>query len=268
MPTAYFKPFMAKPDRRIIATRPLAQNSGWATRLQALGYQVAELPLLDITAVATAAGQQAVKDCILELDSYDAVIFVSQNAVEHAWQQVETYWPQLPLGLNLIAVGRSTATRVSELFELPVTSAQQAMNTEELLALPQLMAVAGKKILICRGQGGRPTLGTALESRGARVDYCELYRRGLPTGAGAALGRLALNPATDVIALFSGETFENLCLAASAAELDPTQLRQVPLLVPGERVARMATEAGFNQVWAAVNASEQAMLETLNGHAL
>ena len=118
---------------------------------------------------------------VLDFDQFDKVIFVSQNAVEHAFNWLHDYWPQLPVGISYFAVGEKTA----QALRAQGLSAQVAsgMTSEALLNLPALTEVWGQKILICRGRGGLPKLGENLHQRGARVRYLELYERLMPSDA-------------------------------------------------------------------------------------
>jgi uroporphyrinogen-III synthase len=50
-------------------------------------------------------------------------------------------------------------------------------NSEALLAMPQLAHMSGQRVLIVRGAGGRDLLGDTLISRGAQVQYAEVYTR-------------------------------------------------------------------------------------------
>lgn len=237
------------------ATRPEAQNPAWQQQLASLGAQTFSLPLLAITPVHSACDKQAIKNSILDLDQFSAVIFVSQNAVTHGFSWIENYWPQLPIGVKFYAVGSKTAAAVRR-FNASVTQCGQAMNSEALLALPGLQQVAGQKILIFRGKGGRPKLATELQARGAKVAYCELYERQLPPQAAQHCQTL---PAANrhIIPLFSGDTLANLMAVL------PTTLHKnaITLVLPAERVAQQARANGFTHIHVAHNASEAAMLE-------
>lgn len=245
---------------RVLASRPEEQNSPWCAQLHAAGFAVLPLPLLAIEPLTGEAEQQRIKQCILDFDQYHAVVFVSQNAVEHTWRWLDRYWPQMPVGLRLYAIGEQTAACVRGHMDGEIAAARQAMNSEELLAHPDLQDVAGRKILICRGQGGRTTLAETLSGRGAKVSHCELYRRALPPSAATALAAETFAPDRDLLTVFSGETLDNLLLASGQAGHN---LRPLPLLVPGDRVAAQARAAGFQTVIPARNATSKAMLDAL-----
>jgi len=54
---------------------------------------------------------------------------------------------------------------------------EEGTDSESLLALPQLADMAGQRVLIVRGSGGRELLFDALTARGAQVQYAEVYAR-------------------------------------------------------------------------------------------
>ena len=251
-------------EMRVWATRPLAQNQQWQDALQSRGFATVAVPMLAIEPLQDTQSVQSIKNLILDFDQFNKVIFVSQNAVHEAFQWLHDYWPQLPMDIEYFAVGIKTGEQVL-LQGVAVTAAQQSMNSEELLALPQMQNVWGEKVLIFRGQGGLPRLGEVLHERGAIVRYCELYQRLLPADAQQTCQNLLPTvTANDVIPLFSGETlqnFSNLLQACNSAE------RAMTVVVPGKRVAQMAQSLGFSQVAVASNASSQAMLEAVLSHA-
>lgn len=237
------------------ASRPQHQNARWCELLQPLG-PVLDIPLLAIVPVTNQADQQHIKSRILDLDYYEHVIFVSQNAVAQAFEWIEQYWPQIPVGVRWYAVGEKTAASVRE-HCVDVIECGQAMNSEALLALPDLQPVANQKILICRGKGGRTKLAEVLRDRGASVDYCELYeRQSTSTDALATRLQQDLSDVHHVVPLFSGETLLNF---TNALPIEHNK-GLFSLVVPAERVAQVAQQAGFEQITIAQNASEASML--------
>lgn len=273
-------------EYRIIASRPRAQNEHWVDKIQqypseqGLPYRwrALSVPLLEIVAVDDTEAKRRIQTQVLDLDSYQKVIFVSQNAVEHFFLWLEDFWLQLPQNLCLIGVGEKTKQAIQEQLDRwgnagdqTVIGGEDAMNSESLLAMEVLQKVEGEKVLICRGQGGRPKLGEELALRGAAVDYCELYVRTLPVQAVTQLGQVFLDPETDVVPVFSGETLSNLVQVLAMLENReakapfrlPVQWRELTIVVPGERVAQGAAAVGFKRVTIATNASETEMLAAM-----
>lgn len=251
---------------QVIVTRPLTQGFPWAEQLREQGAEVECIPLLDIRPLQEPEQQQAIKNGVLELDRYQKVIFVSQNAVEYGCDWIENYWPQLPIGVAFFAVGETTARQL-QARDFPVTdlasSQTGAMTSEALLQAPGLQQVAGERILIMRGQGGRPQMGQVLAERGAQVDYCELYQRCLPESAAASFASLLASAAHHlpvIITLHSGEALENLKIVLGEHQ---SVLNQCYLLVPSQRVLELARAAGLTRVVAAQNATDACMLQGL-----
>ncbi len=245
---------------RVLVTRPEAQAEAWQQSLVDAGACCAAVPLLAIVPLTVAEEQQAIKNRVMELDSYQHVIFVSQNAVRYGMEWIYNYWPQLPMGVSFYAVGSATA-RTLQQFDVPVVAAEGTMNSEALVALPSLQQIDGAKVLICRGQGGRPLLADILAERGARVDYCELYERRFPQAALEQIATLDWGRQGDVVAVHSGESLDNWQQLVTA--LKRYDWQGLPLLVPGQRVANKAIELGFNRVIVADNASDTEMLRAL-----
>lgn len=259
---------------QLVITRPLAQAEKWQRELQSQGAQTYLLPVLDIVPVSDPPETEAVKASILQLADYQKVIFVSQNAVQHAMEWIDRYWPQLPVGVQYFAVGSSTAALAGE-WGLQVQAADQAMNSEALLELPALQTVKDEKVLICRGLGGRTHLGEQLRQRGAQVDYCELYHRRMPEEAvqnAQGLLRLwkqaGMNERKKVLSTHSGESLQNLSQIIDAIvepELKHTLLsKEILLLVPGARIAELAAQLGFRRILVAENATDEAMTQALH----
>ena len=242
--------------RGVLVTRPLggAANTLCAA-VEAAGYRAYSQPLIELSALSQLPPVQ--RHMVLDLDQYQHIIFISANAVRFGMDVVTDHWPQLPLGINWYAVGTATA-RGLEAFDIHAVTPGSDMSSEGLLALPYLRNVEGQRVLIVKGEGGRHTLRTELLHRGALVDELACYRRGLPElPPGYLAGRLEQWD-IDVILLSSGEGLANLLLLLSPAET--TKLKAIGLIVPSERVAQMAREAGFGQVVTAENASDAAML--------
>lgn len=258
----------------IVVTRPSAQAEPWAARLRDLGASTSVASLLEIVPVSENAQIQAIKNCILDLDLYRKAIFVSQNAVEHGFEWIDSYWPQLPIGVDFFAVGETTAKQL-QARGIKVTDLAQsqtgAMTSETLLQSPALQQVAGEKIVIFRGVGGRPHIGEVLSARGAQVSYCELYERILPSESAQKFAAI-LSPLFNesqfieklVLVLHSGEALENLQKILHELSLNAGAIMaNVYLLVPSQRIVELAEAAGFIHVFAAQNATEASMLQGL-----
>ena len=235
----------------VLVTRPAGQAAGLCHAIEAARGRPIPLPLMEITAAAGPATRQRLDSAT----AYDWLIFVSANAVEHAL-------PHLPPSrdFRVAAVGRSTARALDDAGMTDILVPSASADSEGLLAEPALAEVAGQRILIVRGSGGRPLLADTLQSRGARVDYAEVYRRELPADTRNRLHALIQRP-PGAVTITSGEMLENLIELSAPAD----SLRDIPLVVVSARVAEMAHRAGFRQIIQASGAGDDAIVAALCG---
>jgi uroporphyrinogen-III synthase len=131
-------------------------------------------------------------------------------------------------------VGAGTRRELERLGLKNVTSPRAGADSEALLEA--LHDVAGKRIVIFRGEGGRELLGDTLRERGARVEYAACYRRRRPD-------RPLESEPLDAVTVSSAEGLANLFDLA-----DATLLRSTPLFVSHPRVAEEARARGVREV--------------------
>lgn len=219
----------------IIVTRPRDQAEGLAAELQKLGANPVLLPLLEI---APAPDQAALQDFVQRAAGYQLIIFISPNAVNYGMDALH----HIPDGVRVAAVGQGTARalRARQVAEVMVPT--ERFDSEGLLALPELQHVAGWRIAILRGDGGRELLGETLTARGAQVEYVTCYQRSKPRLDVATW--LAARP--DVIAVTSSEALAHLWqgLGEAAGQL----ARSATLFVAHPRIAGIAQSQGWLHV--------------------
>lgn len=251
----------------VIVTRPEQQSQQLCSLLTSAGSKPVSLPMMSIISDDDAIDKEQIKQCILDLDHYHHVIAVSTNAAQLFHQWVDQYWPQLPIKVNWLAVGEATANRL-KVFGYPVSHPEAGMNTESLLSLPELQQLTHQKVLICRGIGGRETLAETLQSRGAKVDYLELYYRSPCRYNRENLRDTLMSPVAEnqptAILISSGEGLQNL--TKELQQLTATEIQsllQTNIVVPSERVAELAESMGYQSISVADNATDQAMMTAL-----
>lgn len=229
---------MSLAGRAVLVTRPRELAHGLAKLVEDAGGRAIVFPAIEIVPLKAAA--PAVR--------YDVVVFVSPTAVTHGA-------PWIAAGAKALAVGAGTARELMR-FRKDVTYPPAGADSEALLALPELANVAGMRIAIVRGEGGRALLGDTLRARGAQVRTVECYRRVRPGADPAPL----LAAGIDAVTVSSGEALDNLL--ELAGEEGRRSLRKTPLFVPHERVAAHARTAGAREVIVA-GASDGEMIARL-----
>jgi uroporphyrinogen-III synthase len=244
----------------VLVTRPAGQEADLCRAVTAAGFVAHSQPLLELTALPSLAPEQRRR--LLDLDCYRHIVFVSGNAVRFGMAWIEALRPRLPGGINWYAVGEATAGLLRA-HGVEVFTPAEEMTSEGLLALPRLQRVAGDRVLIVKGEGGRSTLREELSRRGARVEELACYRRSCPSLAPGELAGRLQRWGIGIILLSSGEGLANLVALLAPQEF--SKLRHVALIVPSARVADAARQAGFDHIVTADNASDAAMLAALNG---
>ena len=119
------------------------------------------------------------------IKAYDWAIFLSVNAVQNGMPRLLK--AGVPPNLKCAAIGTCTASELQSFGVIevltPLSHVQDGdeskirFDSESLLTVPEIINVAGKKILIVRGVGGRDVLAETLKTRGAHVSFAECYQR-------------------------------------------------------------------------------------------
>lgn len=223
----------------IAVTRPRAQAAELARGIELAGGRVRALPLLTIDPVPLTPALQAQ---LARLAGVDWLVFVSPNAVRFGLELMAAAGVALSPQVRLAAVGQGSTRALHAQGWHDVRVPAERQDSEGLLALPELAAVRGQRIVILRGDGGRALLGDTLAARGAEVEYLTCYLRGTPPLDVPAL--LADPP--DVLTVTSSEALDHLW--QQLGDEGQTALAAMPLLLPHPRIAERARQQGWHQV--------------------
>jgi uroporphyrinogen-III synthase len=252
----------------IVVTRPRDHAAQLAQRIEQAGGIPLLFPLLDITAVQDT---KTLFEQIARLGQFNFAIFISPNAVHYGIaairaagaslsadgttshstrlpnnaSQVAGYSPSPASGrgeLKIATVGQGSVKALRELGIANVIAPAEHFDSEGLLALPELQNVAGWRVMIFRGDGGRELLGDTLKARGATVEYATCYQRSKPQQDAGAL----LSAVPDAITVTSSEALGYLWQMLDSKSQQV--IRDIPLFVPHARIAGLAREQGWLQV--------------------
>ena len=184
--------------RGILVTRPREQAQGLAALIEAAGGNALVFPAIEIEDLPDLRPILGLLD---RLDEFDIAIFISPSAVHKALNLVRSRRGQRPWPpqLRVAAVGRGSRRELERQGFDDVIAPQAHADSEALLALAELADVAGRRIVIFRGDGGRELLGDALAARGAAVENAEGYRRGRARHEHAPLVRAPVGGRRDLL---------------------------------------------------------------------
>lgn len=239
----------------VLVTRPQHQAAHFCQLIEIAGGRAVRFPVIEIVDIED---RTKLQQQINQLDRYDYAIFISPNAAEKAIEII-TKKRGFPQRLKRVAIGGKTAQQMQKLGYPAEAFSSSGYDSEALLALPEMQRVAGRKIMIFRGGSGRKLLGDTLRSRGAEVEYADVYRRVKPAPT-EQLGSMLEK--VDVVAVTSNEGLQNL--HGMADKVARIQLREKPLLAGGRRVVELAARLEFNAaIIQAGNPSDSGMLDAL-----
>ncbi|MCU7892836.1 MAG: uroporphyrinogen-III synthase [Candidatus Thiodiazotropha sp. (ex Ustalcina ferruginea)] len=239
--------------RGILVTRASHQSGGLSRLIHGCQGRAVCFPALEIV-----ASKRVERARELLRQSWDVMIFISPNAVHYALGLLPDGRMQ---GRLLAAVGRATAAALDDagygIDLLPV----DRYDSEGLLMLPPLQQLTGQKVLIVRGEGGRPLLGNSLQARGAEVGYAEVYRRVRPnTDPEPLLKRWTQE--IDLVVTTSNEVLHNLI--DMLGEKGLPLLQRTPLLVISDRMRQEAENRGFEAILLASGADNNAIMAAIS----
>ncbi len=248
---------------RVIVTRPAGEAGAWVAALQARGWVVHSLPLIDIGAPRDPQVLARLHDAQARWNHWDALMFVSTAAVQHFFDGVVPGAGAHRAGTRFWAPGPGTArVRAEALQRLglgpdridqPPADAPQ-FDSEHLWPVVSSQARPGARVLVVRGVSasadgvpaggaegsGREWLLEQCRARGAEVDTCAAYER----------RALRWSPSDRTLAsqdglwLFSSsEAVAHLRTAMPAADWS-----RAGALCTHERIAAAARAAGFVHV--------------------
>ena len=246
--------------KKVLVTRPVEQANNLCDLIEASNGQAIRFPTIEIL---PPDNSESIHQKLSELSSFDIGIFVSRNAVLKTMQHPGFNMTQLQ-GLTLIAIGAGTAKQLSEYGIEHVTYAEGKSSSEELLEKVEMQTkcVTNKNIIIFRGQGGREYLAKTLKSRGAKVEYIEVYKRDCPNYDRSVLEQIWLDGGPEIIIVTSSESLQNLfhMLSSEQREL----IIQKQLITVGVRIAELASELGFiRQALVAEHANDKGILNVM-----
>jgi uroporphyrinogen III methyltransferase/synthase len=259
----------------VVITRPAGQSNELIARLAEVGLATLDFPLIDVAPVTDDAPLRA---ALSSLERYALVVFVSPNAVDHAFAHSDTIWPHaLPIGVvgpgSVQALARHGVSAPAYNVISPPSGADEEaarFDSEGLFAAIDMALGAtnleGKRVLIVRGDGGREWLAERLREAGAEVETVAAYRRLVPEPSIGSWARVHELLAGEPHAwlLTSSEGVRNLHeLAQDHLTVDEiVQLKRATLVTPHPRIAQTARALGFDSITVS-GAGDERIVRTL-----
>lgn len=161
--------------RRIVITRPAGQSADWRARLEALGAEVVELPLIQVT---KSVDLNVLAEVFEELGSYEWVVFTSANGVKYFFEEFHRVFDDIrSLGLvRIAAVGEATAAAIREQHLRVDLQPKKATGEELVKELVGREAMDSAKVLVVTGNRNREIVVKRLNEARAIVDELPVYQ--------------------------------------------------------------------------------------------
>lgn len=225
---------------KILVTRPEPQAKLLAQKIAQLGFVPLIFPAIEIKPL----------DKLPNLSNIEYVVFTSPAAVDRFLAENSS----ISSSIVLFATGKDTALKLSQAGFSPVFYPVEAASAASLLALKELQAVEGRKVLICKGKGGSPLIAETLKERGAIVSEANLYERHCPR-----VEQLPSLEEIDWVICTSVEALKNLIV------LFGQSIKSKKFIVSSERLKAALLQEGINvPPRLAKQATDEALLAVLS----
>jgi uroporphyrinogen III methyltransferase/synthase len=194
--------------RRIVVSRAREQASAFAEKLEALGAETIEFPVIKIAPPVDYAGLDR---CLARLDSYRFIIFTSENGVKSFFSRLAESGGDIRdlKGASICAIGPKTKEAL-ELKGLRVDYVPSEYRAEAVVELLKDRVAPGDKVLLPRADLARAVLPEELEKLGAVVDNVIAYSTVRGDGDVQLLRSLLQAGEIDMITFTSSSTVKNL----------------------------------------------------------
>ena len=233
----------------VLVTRPQHQAMPLCRLLETSGASTFRLPAIDIRPLPE---QRSMASRLGRLEAFDLIIFTSSNAVRFGAALLEQ-----KRDLALAAIGPATARALNQAGYRVAVQPTDGFDSESLLRHPKLNSLAGSRILLIKGSGGRELLHRELERRGAQVTAADVYRRERAQPSAAELSALEAHFAAGAIQVITATSVE---IAGSLLELATPALRKdfesAHWVVPGARIAQSLRDRGLAGVLLQADSAE------------
>lgn len=225
---------------RVLNTRPLDQGLLLNQAIEKAGGISITLPALTIEPTAN--------DWLKNLPSLASVnqaIFISTNAINYFYTELEQQQLIWPSTIQTTAIGKTSANALAG-WNIRVDCVPAVADSKHLLQLNLLQYVKDQIILLVKGEGGNPDIANTLLTRGANLISLDVYRRNLPSINHQYIDALWRDDAVDIILFTSQQSIQNIFTLFR--EHGRSWLCKTPCIVISERLAEAARLLGMQTI--------------------
>ena len=257
------KPLFGK---RVLVTRSREQASELAERIDELGGEPYEFPVVSIRSPQNAETLAQLDEALGRLEQYDWVLFTSVNGVDYLFKRLS----ELRIDVRrlhrarIAAVGPGTegALAARGLVAEPLPDVYQAEGLLEAIR-PELSP--GQHVLLPRGDLARPYLPQQLERLGLRVTVANVYENVAAGEHADEVIDLLARGDIHYVTFTSSSTVANLCtLLQAASPTAPAELlRGAEIVCIGPKTLETAQQWGISNAVMAREATISSLVDSL-----
>jgi uroporphyrinogen III methyltransferase/synthase len=242
--------------RRVVVTRARDQAPQLSSRLRDLGAEVLEVPTIKLE---PPTHRELLVDALLELNSYDWLVFTSPNGVTSFFEYFFRQFHDMRDigGARIAAVGPATAKKLKELHLQVDLMPDEALGAAIAEAFAEYETVENLRICLLRAEVANPELPAALEALGAIVDDIACYKTVPETEDPGGVAAKLLESGADWLTFTSGSTVEHF---HARFEL-PTWLKRFP----ETKIASIGPETSKTLAVLGVQPTVEAKQHTIDG---
>lgn len=246
---------------RILVTRAPHQQASLSRNIREAGGEPVSFPAIRIT---EPPHLERFHRHLRHLDSYDFLLFTSQNGVRVFFEHMENLGLEFPRHLQTAAIGPRTGEAL-ETFGEPPEIVPEEYRAEQLADEMKEALSTEASLLLARSSIARPVLREKLDRAGFQVDEIHPYTIGVNREQDPEVIHSLQEEGIDYLTFASSRTVKNTETLIEEYELD--HLREAPAVCIGPITAGTAREAGYEVAAQPENYTIDHMVEALLRHA-
>ncbi len=253
------KPLFGK---RIVVSRARSQASNFAQKLEELGAEAIQVPVIKTVPPDDYSPLDRALD---NLSGYSWVIFTSENGVKYFFARLKERGGDIRCMQNarICAIGPKTREALEDK-GLQVDCVPKEYRAEAVVEQIKDEISEGERILLPRADLARSVLPESLEKLGAMVDNVSCYRTIYGEGDGQLLKNLLHEGAVDMITFTSSSTVQNL--TGMLGEAANNLFKNVAIAAIGPITAATARDCGLTVAVEAENYTIDGLIEAIKAY--
>lgn len=234
--------------RRVLVTRARSQASELAARIDELGGEPYEFPVIETRLPSGDEAEGAIDRALARAEEYDWVMLTSINGVDYFFRWLERFGVDIRRfhRAKFAAVGPKTAEALAQR-GIRADLLPESYRAESLLDSLADQVAEGQTALLARGNLAREILPQELKKKGVRTVEIDVYETALSVPSDIWLPEMLQNGEIHIVTFTSSSTVLNLLEALRRLGIEDPQaaLSRCEIACIGPVTARTAEQHGL-----------------------